>query len=355
MTLGELADRLGADLAAPEGMARDEAAARTITGLAGIETAGPNELTFVANNKYARLAKSTGAAALIVEPDFAAIPVPTLRIKNAYLAWARAIEIFHPAPRYEPGVHPSAVVAPTATIGSGVHIGACAVVGDHCTVADDAVLLPHSVLYPGVTVGERSVVHAHVVVRENCRIGADVILQNGVIIGGDGFGFARHADGRWIKIQQAGPVVVEDWVEVQANSCIDRASIGETRIAAGAKIDNLVQVGHGSVVGANSLLCAQVGLAGSSILGKGVILAGQVGVSGHLTMGDGSIATAQSGIGEDIAPGAITSGSPSMDNRTWLRMVTALPRLPDMMKRLRAVEAALPKTPERKDEDGVAS
>jgi UDP-3-O-[3-hydroxymyristoyl] glucosamine N-acyltransferase len=189
-----------------------------------------------------------------------------------------------------------------------------------------------------VKVGARFLAHAHAVVREGCVLGDDVVLQNGAVVGADGFGFAKDSDGRWVKIVQAGPAVLEDAVEVQANACIDRASVGETRVKRGAKIDNLVQVGHGSTVGENTLLCAQVGLAGSTHVGKDVILAGQVGVAGHLTVGDGAIATAQTGIPSDVAAGAVVSGYPAMENREWLRMVAAATRLPEILKRLRALE-----------------
>jgi UDP-3-O-[3-hydroxymyristoyl] glucosamine N-acyltransferase len=208
------------------------------------------------------------------------------------------------------------------------------VVGEGCSVGANSVLLPHVVLYPGVTVGERFFAHAHAVVREGCRLGDDVTLQNGAIIGADGFGFSKTSAG-WEKIVQSGPAILEDRVEVQANACIDRASVGETRIRAGAKVDNLVQVGHGSTIGENTLLCAQVGLAGSTTVGKNVILAGQVGVAGHLTIGDGAVATAQTGIPSDVAPGAVVSGYPAMDNRAWLRTVAAVNRLPDLLRRLK--------------------
>ena len=331
MKLIDLATHLGATLTGADGQAE-------VTGMAGIETAGPGEVTFVANPKYASLARTTRAAAVIVEPGFAETSVPTLRIDNPYLAFARAIECFYQPPVYTPGVHPSAVIAPTATIGQRAHIGAYAVISDHVIVGDDAVILPHVVLYPFATIGDRFFAHAHAVVREHCRLGDDVVLQNGAIIGADGFGFAKGPGGRWVKIVQSGRAILEDAVEVQANACIDRASIGETRIRTGAKVDNLVQVGHGSTVGENTLLCAQVGLAGSTAIGKNVILAGQVGVAGHLTVGDGAVATAQTGIPSDVAPGAVVSGYPAMDNRAWLRTVAALNRLPDLLRKLRALE-----------------
>lgn len=330
MKLADLAQHLGATL--------HGAPATEITGVAAIETAAPGDLTFVANPKYAALARTTQASAVLVEPSFAEIPVATLRIENPYLAFARVIELFYHPSAYAPGVHPTAVVAPTARIGANAHIGAYVVVGDHVVVGDSATLLPHVVLYPHVHVGNNFFAHAHAVVREHCRLGDNVTLQNGAIIGADGFGFARQADGTWYKILQSGPAILEDAVEVQANACIDRASIGETRIHAGAKIDNLVQVGHGSTVGKDSLLCAQVGLAGSTTIGKAVILAGQVGVAGHCTVGDGAIATAQSGIPSDVAPGKVVSGYPAIDNRQWLRSVALINRLPELLRSLKSTK-----------------
>lgn len=333
MKLGQLAEQLGAELVGGA-LAQEDAAEREICGVAGIETAGPADLTFVANPKYASLARTTQAGVIVVEPGFAEVPVPTLRVANPYLAFARAVALFNPPPRYAPGVHPTAVVAPSAKVGERAHVGAYVVVGEDCVIGDDAVLLPHVVLYPGVQVGNRFFAHAHAVVREDCRLGDDITLQNGAVIGADGFGFAKTPQG-WEKIVQSGPAVLEDRVEVQANACIDRASVGETRIKAGAKVDNLVQVGHGSTVGENTLLCAQVGLAGSTTVGKNVILAGQVGVAGHLTIGDGAVATAQTGIPGDVAPGAVVSGYPAIENRQWLRTVAAVNRLPELLRKLK--------------------
>ena len=324
MKLAELAERLGAEC---YGDPQAE-----ISGVAGIEEADSKHVTFVANPKYAGLAKKTQAGAVLVAPDFPEITASTLRIKNPYLAFAHAIEIFHPAPVYPPGIHPTAVVPPSAKIGEGASIGAYVVVGEKCVIGKHATILPHVVIYPNVSIGDHFFAHAHSVVRENCRLGDNVILQNGAIVGSDGYGFAKDNEGKWHKIVQSGPTIVEDDVEIQANSCIDRASVGETRIGRGAKIDNLVQVGHGSTIGENTLLCAQVGLAGSSHIGKNAILAGQVGVAGHCTLGDGVIVTAQSGIGHNVEPGRIISGSPAYDNRQWLRVCAITPRLPEMLK-----------------------
>ncbi len=328
MTLADLAQHLGATLVG------DPSA--QITGVAAIDTASSGDLTFVANPKYASQARTTKATAILVEPGFTKISAATLRIENPYLAFARAIELFYQPPTYAPGIHPTAVIAPTAKIGKNAHIGAYVVVSDHVTLGDNTVLLPHVVLYPHVKVGNNLFAHAHAVVREYCQLGDNVVLQNGAIIGADGFGFARQSDGSWYKILQSGPAILEDAVEVQANACIDRASIGETRIHAGAKVDNLVQVGHGSTVGQNTLLCAQVGLAGSTTIGKSVILAGQVGVAGHCTVGDGAIATAQSGIPGDVEAGKVVSGYPAIDNRQWLRSVALVNRLPELLRNLKS-------------------
>jgi len=328
MKLAELAQRLGATLKGDPTV--------TITGVASIETAGPGDLTFVANPKYAALARSTKAAAILVEPDFAEIATPTLRITNPYLAFAHAIKLFYKPPVYAPGIHPTAIIAPSAKLGANAHVGAYVVIGEHVKIGDNAVLLAHSVVYSHVHAGDNLFLHSHTAIREHCRLGDNVILQNGAIVGSDGFGFARQSDGSWYKILQSGPAVLEDNVEIQANSCIDRASIGETRIGCGAKVDNLVQVGHGSTVGANTLLCAQVGLAGSTHVGKNVILAGQVGVAGHCNVGDGVIATAQSGIPNDVEAGKVVSGYPAIDNRQWLRVVALMNRLPELLRSLKA-------------------
>jgi len=307
-----------------------------ITRVAGIETAEPGDLTFVSNPKYAALARTTRATAILVEPSFPAVPAATLRVENPYLAFAFAIELFYQAPTYPPGIHPTAAIAPTAHIGANAHIGAYAVIGDNVAIGDNATILPHVVFYPHSRAGNNLFAHAHAVVREHCRLGNNVILQNGAIVGADGFGFARQSDGTWYKILQSGRTIIEDNVEVQANACIDRASIGETRVHLGSKIDNLVQVGHGSTVGPNTLLCAQVGLAGSTTVGKNVILAGQVGVAGHCTVGDGAMATAQSGIPSDVAPGKVVSGYPAIDNRQWLRSVAIFNRLPELIRDMKS-------------------
>jgi len=303
-----------------------------INGVGGIETAGVGEITFISNPKYAAAARTTKASAVIVAEDFPAVATAMLRSKNPYLDFARALELFHPAARYAPGVHPTAVIATSAKIGTGVHIGPYVVVQEDVEIGANAVLLAHVVIYLGVRIGDNFLAHSHAVVREFCRIGNNVVLQNGVVIGGDGFGFAKDGDGRWHKIPQPQPVVIGDDVEIQANSCIDRASVGETRIGRGTKIDNLVQVGHGSHIGEDSLLASQVGLAGSTEIGNKVLLLGQAGVVGHCKVGVGAIVTPQSGVAGDIEAGAIVSGTPAVEHRLWMKYWAGLSRLPELVK-----------------------
>ncbi|HSS98220.1 MAG TPA: UDP-3-O-(3-hydroxymyristoyl)glucosamine N-acyltransferase, partial [Terriglobales bacterium] len=288
-----------------------------ITGVAGIEEASLGHITFVANPKYAAAAKTTKASAVIVDENFPPIPTAMLRSKNSYLAFARAIELFYQPPRYAPGIHPTAAIHSSARIGANVHIGPFVSIDRDVVIGDNAILLSHVVIYPGVKIGDNLFAHAHSIVREHCQLGNDVILQNGVVVGCDGYGFAKDDAGHWYKIVQSGPTIVGNNVEIQANSCIDRASVGETRIGNGVKIDNLVQVGHGSIIGDDTLLCAQVGLAGSTEIGKSAILAGQVGVAGHCKVGDRVIITAQSGTHGDIPPGTMISGSPGFDHKQW--------------------------------------
>lgn len=332
MKLSVLAKQLGATLHGDPDV--------NIISAAGLEDAGPGQLTFVANPKYVPLARTTRASAVLVEPSFEPISAATLRVANPYLAFARALALLYQLPSYPAGIHPTAVISPTSNIGPDAHIGAYVVIGDNVVIGPNAIILPHVVIYSGAQIGSHFFAHAHAVIRENCRLGDNVILQNGVIVGADGFGFARLSSPTpgiaWHKIPQTGPTILEDHVEVQANSTIDRASIGETRIGSGTKIDNLVQVGHGSSVGAATLLCAQVGLAGSTHVGNNVILAGQVGVAGHCTIGDGAVATAQSGIPGDVPAGATVSGYPAFDNRKWLRSAAVFQRLPDLIRDLKS-------------------
>lgn len=339
MKLGELAQKLGCKLEGDEHV--------EITGVAGIEAASPGEVTFLTNPRYTPMLSKTRASAVLidekteVERDPAAPPLALLRSTNPYLDFARSIDFFFTPLSYAPGIHPTAVVAKSAKIGEGTHIGPHCFVDEAVEIGRNAVLHSLVTIYRGVKIGDDFLAHSQCVVREDCQIGNRVILQNGVVIGGDGFGFARRADGTWQKIAQQAPTVIEDDVEIQSNACIDRATVGETRIRRGAKIDDLVLVGHACEVGEDAILCGQVGLAGSTQIGKRVIMAGQSASAGHLKIGDGAVLTSRSAVHCDIDPGSIRSGAPDMDNKLWLKVNAALKRLPEMQKTVRELKAEI--------------
>src|SRR5713226_2448448 len=345
MKLAEIAQKLGCRLEGPSEL--------EIRGVAGIEYAEAGQLTFLANRRYFPLLKTTSASAVLIEEGVAldreaSLPaLAALRSGNPYLAFAQAIDLFYQPPRYAPGIHPTAIIAKSARIGEGAHIGPYCYVDEDVEIGRNAVLHSFVTVYRGVKIGDDFFAHAHVVVREYCRIGNRVVLQDGVIVGADGFGFAKQKDGSWRKILQAGCVVIEDDVEVQANSCLDRATVGETRIGRGAKIDDLVLVGHGSRIGANTLLCGQVGLAGSTKVGNDCILAGQVGSGGHISIGDRTLLTAQSGIPHDLAGDKHYSGSPCVEHKQWLKNAAALNRTPELQRRVRELEAEIEKLKSR--------
>lgn len=332
--LKELAERLGCAVRA----AKDGDLEMEIAGVAGMEHAGPEQITFLANPKYAHKVKGTRAGAIIAGAGVGELPIPVVVSENPYVDFARALALYYQPPKPEPGIHPAAVVAETAELGEGVSIGACAVVGERARIGRGTVLHPLAVVYEGAEVGQDCILHSHTTVREFCRLGNRVILQNGVVVGGDGFGFAKRKDGTHMKIVQSGPTVIEDDVEIQTLSSVDRATVGETRVRRGAKIDSLVQVGHACEVGEDNIICSQTGLAGSTVLKKNVLLAGQVGVSGHLTIHEGAVVYAQSGIGGDVEAGTVISGSPAFDAAVWRRCVAAYPKLPELQKTVRHLE-----------------
>jgi UDP-3-O-[3-hydroxymyristoyl] glucosamine N-acyltransferase len=346
MKLSEIASKLGCRTEGPPDT--------EITGVAGIDHAKPGHVTFLANRRYFPLLKTTDASAVLLQDGITmerapgARPISALRSTNPYLDFARAIEFFYESPRYTPGIHPTAVIAKSARIGEGAHIGPYCFVDEDAQIGSNAVLHSFVTIYRGAKIGADFFAHAHAVVREFCSIGDRVILQNGVIIGGDGLGFAKRKDGSWYKIAQSGAAILEDDVEVQANACVDRATVGETRIGRGSKLDDLVLVGHASKVGSNAMLCGQVGLAGSTHVGNGVILAGQVGTAGHLSVGDNTVVTAKSGIPNDVPARAMYSGYPAVDNRQWLKSVAALNRLPELQKRVWELEDEIEKLKARK-------
>ena len=330
MKLKKIAEHLGCRLTAGADL--------EISGVAGLEQAKPGQLTFLSNPRYTRLVEITKASAVISEKNIERRGLACLLSDNPYLDFARALELFYESPRTAEGIHPTAIVADSAEIGPRASIGPYAVIGERVVLGRSAVVHPHVVIYEGARIGDDFTAHSHAVVREFCRLGDRVILQNGVIVGGDGYGFAHRADGSHYKIVQAGRVVIEDDVEIQAHSCIDRAAVGETRIKRGAKLDNLVQIGHSVEIGENAIVCAQVGIAGSTTVGRDCVLAGQVGLVGHLKIGDKVTITAQSGVPSDVPDGKMISGYPAIDNRRWLRCAAVYNRLPELEKTVRELK-----------------
>jgi len=339
MKLAEIAERLGCRL---DGDANIE-----ITGVAGIEEAQAGHLTFLSNPRYRPAMRTTRASAIIIAADAADVPLAALRSANPYLDFARAIELFYTPPRYAPGVHPTAVISPGAQIGPDAHIGPFCFVDDGVVIGRNAVLHSSVSIYRGARIGDAFFAHSHAVVREFCQIGHRVILQNGVVVGCDGFGFAKQSDGRWYKMQQSGPVIIEDDVEVQAGTTIDRATVGATRIRRGAKLDNQVQIGHASEIGENTLVCAQTGTAGSSVVGNNCIFAGQVGLAGHQVIGDGVVLTARTAVHGDVPAGVTWSGSPGFDNKQWLKATAIFQRLPELQKTVRELKAEVERLREK--------
>jgi UDP-3-O-[3-hydroxymyristoyl] glucosamine N-acyltransferase len=333
MRLTELAERLGCRL---EGHGEVE-----VARVAAIHDAGPGDVTFLANPKYASALASTRASAVIARDDVPAGPSAMLRTDDPYLAFARAVGLFAPAWRPAPGVHAMAAVAPDAWIGRDVSVGPFVAIGEGARVGDRTVIFPNVTIGPGASIGADCIIHSNVSIRERVIVGNRVILQNGVAIGGDGYGFVRRPDGTHEKIPQVAVVVIEDDVELGANTTVDRPAIGETRIKAGAKIDNLVQIAHGVTVGRNVLLAAQVGIAGSTEIGDDVTFGGQVGVGGHLTIGKGAIAVGQSGVTNSLEAGEMVAGYPAIDSREWRKASVIFRRLPELKRRIEELEARL--------------
>ncbi|MCC6452584.1 MAG: UDP-3-O-(3-hydroxymyristoyl)glucosamine N-acyltransferase [Acidobacteria bacterium] len=311
-----------------------------ITSAAGLDLAGEGEITFLANPKYTAQIGETRASAIflgdgiVINRDDIAI----LRAKDPYLAYTKALRAFFPVDELKPFVHSSAVIDPTATVDPDTEIHANVVIGADAVIEKGVRIFPNATIYSGVKIGADSTIHSGVSIRENCEVGQRCIIHNNTTLGSDGFGYAKTAEKAWLKIPQTGRVVLEDDVEIGANTAIDCASVGETRIKRGAKIDNLVQIGHSCTIDEDALICAQTGLAGSSHIGKRVILTGQVGIAGHLKVGDDAIITAKSATSHDVEPGKVISGIPAFDNREWLRSAAAFRKLGEMASRLRTLE-----------------
>jgi UDP-3-O-[3-hydroxymyristoyl] glucosamine N-acyltransferase len=321
-----------------------------IVRVAKIDEAGDGDMTFLANPKYARFLASTRAAAVIVGRKTVvegrpagATPLSLLRVDDPYVAFVKVLALFHPPhPPVSEGIHPTAVVASTAVLGRDVRLGPCAVVGERCRIGDRTMIAPHAVIGNDAVVGPDCLIYQNVTVRESCRIGARCILQPGAVIGSDGFGFAPCPDGTFEKIPQMGIVVLEDDVEIGANTTVDRATMGETRIKKGVKLDNLIQVAHNVVIGENTVMAAQSGISGSTKLGKNVMVGGQVGFTGHIEIADGVKIGAQSGVHRALTvPGGTFFGSPAFPQREALRIFGSFPQLPDMLATVRDLQKRL--------------
>jgi len=320
----------------------DAAADMEISGAAGLDDAKPGDISFLANPRYTPNVNTTKASAIYLSEDAPVErQIPVLRAKNPYLAYTRALRLFHPEPEFVASIHESAVIDPSAEVAENVSIGAGVVIGPASKIAAGVRLHANVTIYEAVTIGKDSIVHSGTVIRERSEIGERVVIHNNVVVGCDGFGYAKDEQKSWLKIPQTGRVVIENDVEIGAGTTIDRASVGESRIGRGTKLDNLVQIGHSCTVGEDTLLCAQVGLAGSSHIGSRVILAGQAGVAGHLTIGDDVVLTAKSATSHDVPAGKIISGIPAFDNRDWLRSTAAFRRLGEMQRRIRELEKRL--------------
>lgn len=335
MKLSELAARTGARI--------EGDGALEIVGAAGLDDAASGQITFLSNPRYTLRVGATRASAIYAseEAKIDRDGIAILRAKDPYLAFTRAMILLSPKPSFEPSIDPTAVIDSTAQLRQGVSLGAHVVVGASSIIGDRVRIHPNVTIYPQVEIGEDSEIHSGVAIRSNSIIGKRVVIHNNAVVGADGFGFAKDEQQRWLKIPQTGRVVIEDDVEIGAGTTIDRASTGETRVKRGAKLDNLVQVGHSCIIGEDALLCAQVGVAGSSRVGDRVILTGQVGIGGHITIGDDAILYPQSGVPDDVPSGAVLVGTPAFEVSAFWRAVAVFKKLGEIPKRIRALEKRL--------------
>lgn len=331
LLLSDLAARIGARL-----VGRGDA---TVRGIAPIEEAGPEQVTFLANPRYLRFARESRAAAIIAKVPVEGASAAFLLTDNPYFAFARAVEAFHPAQRPPAGISPLACIDPSARLGAEVTVSPFAVVGEEASIGDRTVLHPGVCVGKGAAVGDDCILYPRVVLYHGVRIGSRVILHAGCVVGSDGFGFAPAGSG-YRKIPQIGTVEIGDDVEIGANTAIDRAALGVTRIARGSKLDNLVQVGHNVVIGEDTVIAAQAGIAGSCRIGRRVMIGGQAGLAGHLEIDDGIMLGAKSGVPDSLRAGESRawSGIPAMPHPTWLRMAKLIPRLPELFRRVKRLE-----------------
>ena len=342
-SLGELARLVGGDLEGDPSL--------EIRGFASLESAGPGDLSFVVADRHLAAARRSAASALIAPPGLDLGGRPAIRVPQPYAAVGAVVGVFFPEPALAPGIHPTAHIADSARVSPGATVGAYVAVGEGSVVEDGAVLHSHVSVGPDCQVGEQSILHPHVVLRARVALGRRVVVHPGSVLGADGFGYVFDGQAHR-KIPQVGRVVVEDDVEIGANVTVDRATLGETVIGRGTKIDNLVQIGHNTVIGANSIIVAQTGISGSCRIGRGVVLGGQVGVSDHATVGDGAKVGAQSGVHRNVPAGAAVIGTPAIPAEAGIRVMAALARLPAMLRDVRALGHRLAALERRLDVEG---
>ncbi len=349
MTVNEIAQQINAEVTGDGGV--------TIRNVAKIEEAGEGDITFIANPKYARYLATTTASAVIIdlhhviETPSQSIRRPAfLRVADPYAAFILVLRLFNPPPEIVPrGIHPSAVIPETARIGNDVRIGAHVVIGEHAQLAAGARIGHGTVIGDNVQIGEDTLLYPNVTVNYGCRIGARTIIHSGTVVGSDGFGFSPKSDGSYEKIPQTGIVVIEDDVEIGSNCSLDRATMGETRICRGVKLDNLIQIAHNVVVGENTVIAAQAGISGSTKIGKNCIIAGQVGIIGHLEIADRVTIGAQSGIPKGISKaGSTYFGYPAKERGRALRIEAVIRQLPEFFAEFTAMKRKLEQDEDKK-------
>lgn len=328
-TLKELAIHLGGRIIGDETV--------MVNGLAPLEAAGPDKVTFLANPKYAAKVAETGAGAVLMAPGSECYGRNVIEVANPYLAFAKLLTLFYVQPQTARGVLPESCLGSNVSLGDAITIHPGAIIGDNVTIGDRCVVYPGAIIYSGVTIGNDTVIHANAVIRERCRIGMRCVIQPGAVIGSDGFGYAP--DGRsYYRIPQIGIVMLEDDVEIGANTTIDRAALEVTLIRRGTKIDNLVQIAHNCQIGEDGMICSQVGVSGSTKVGNHVTLAGQVGIVGHITIGDNVMVGAKSGVPNSLEGNAGYSGYPIQPHKEWLKSMAVLVNLPELKKTVHALE-----------------
>ncbi|MDI6854164.1 MAG: UDP-3-O-(3-hydroxymyristoyl)glucosamine N-acyltransferase [Deltaproteobacteria bacterium] len=331
-TLGDLAALVGGELKGPAHL--------VISGIAAVDQATPQDITFITGKRYARLAETSQAAAFIVSPEYAEMPRPLIVVPHPYLAYARIAALFMPPAKRWPGISEQACLGEGVELGEEVSISPFVCLGDGVKVGDRSTIMAGCVIGQEVVIGSDALIYPNVTILDRCWVGNRVIIHSGAVIGGDGFGFVPTPQG-FHKIPQLGVVVIEDDVEIGANCTIDRAALGETRIGRGVKLDNLVQVAHNVTIGEHSIIVAQAGIAGSSKLGKQVALGGQAGVVGHIELQDGVQVGAQAGVTHSIPAGQVVLGSPARPHREFLNLNAHFSKLPEMYQRLKNLEERL--------------